>query len=151
MESEFSIERQVEGALRKGEQPGMAGAPGIELRADRLDQAFGDAAALPVGVDRQRPEKPDAAPAGDEIGADQFAVQLRREAGDMLRSEAAIDEVAVSPESLQVRRPKKRAEGGVDDAPGRCQVGLGQRSNDGAHLASNVEWETGNSRPPGTG
>src|SRR5882724_2766323 len=36
VETEFLIERQVHGALREGKQSGMAGAPGVELRADGL-------------------------------------------------------------------------------------------------------------------
>src|SRR5438445_12517594 len=96
----------------------MACAPGVELRADYFDQAFCDPAPLLAGVDRQRPKEPDAAPVGDEIGADQFAVDLRGETGDVLRRETAIDQVAVGPEILQVRRPEKCAERRAQDTPG---------------------------------
>ena len=76
MEAEFPVQRQMQRALRESTQPGMARAPGVELRADGLDQAFADPAPLPVRIHRDRPEEPDAAPIGDEVGSDQLAVDL---------------------------------------------------------------------------
>jgi hypothetical protein len=112
----------------------MAGAPGVELRADGLDQAFPDPLRLAIGADRDRAEEPDAAPPGDEIGPDQFAVDLCGETGDVLSREPAIDIVEVDPEILRVGRTEKRAEGGAENAPGCRQIAPGQRSNYGAQL-----------------
>src|ERR1700720_116480 len=52
----------------------------------------------------------------------------------MLAPEAAIDIVAVAPETLRLRRSQKCPEGGAADASGGHQVALRQRSDDGAHL-----------------
>ncbi len=112
----------------------MAGAPGVELRGDGLDQAFPDPLRLSVGTDRERPEKSDTTPPGDEIGSDQLAVHLRGETGDVLGREPAIDIVEIGPEILRVGRTEKRTEGGAEDMPGCRQIALGQRSNYGAQL-----------------
>jgi hypothetical protein len=74
MEVRFLIKRQVERTVRNGEEPSVTHAPLFELRADRFDQAFANAGALAIGTQRQWSEKPDAAPSGHEVGADQFAV-----------------------------------------------------------------------------
>ena len=89
---------------------------------------------LSIGADRQRPEEPDAAPLGDEIGPDELAVDLRDETGDVLSREPAIDIVEVGPEILRVGRTEKGAEGGAEDTPGCRQIALGKRSNDSAQL-----------------
>ena len=73
----------------------MPGTPGIELRADGLDQVFPDPLRLSIGADRKRPKEPDAAPLGDEIGPDELAVDLRDETGDVLSREPAIDIVEI--------------------------------------------------------
>jgi hypothetical protein len=87
-----------------------------------------------IGTDRDRPEEPDATPSGGEVGADQSTVFLRRERSHVLGAEAAVDVIAIGPEILRVGGAKKRAKGGAEDAPGRRQIVLGQRSNYGAQL-----------------
>ena len=91
----------------------------------------------PIGADRDRAEEPDAPPPGHEIGTDQLAVYLRREAGDVLGREPAIDIVEVGPEILRIGCAEKRPEGGAEDAPSSRQIALGQRSNCGAQLSPN--------------
>ena len=88
-----------------------------------------------IGTDRDRPEEPDAAPPGGEIGADQRTVFLGRKRSDVLGAEAAVDVIAIGPEILWVGGTEKRAEGGAEDAPGCRQIAPGQRSNYGAQLS----------------
>ena len=116
-------------------QPGMTYTPGVQLRRDGLDQILPGPAPLMIGTDRDRPEEPDAAPPGGEIGADQRTVFLRRERSDVLGAEAAVDVIAIGPEILRVGGTEERAEGGAEDAPGCRQIVLGQRSNYGAQLS----------------
>src|SRR5207244_2208850 len=102
-----------------GEQPGMADPPFFKCVAGGGDQALADAAVPQIGADRQRPEKPDAAPARREIRAGERAILFGSEGGGVLGAETAVDEVAVGPEGRRVRRAEKRAEGGLEDQPRR--------------------------------
>jgi hypothetical protein len=58
VKAEFLIKRQMQGAVRKGEEPGVAHAPFVQLRADGLDELFRDALSLPVGRTVIGPKKP---------------------------------------------------------------------------------------------
>ena len=43
MKAEFLIKRHMQGAVREGEEPGVADAPFVQLRADGFDELFRDA------------------------------------------------------------------------------------------------------------
>jgi hypothetical protein len=60
--------------VRKGEEPSVTHAPLFELGADRFDQGLANPGALTIGTQGQWSEKPDAAPSGHKVGANQFAV-----------------------------------------------------------------------------
>ena len=60
MKAEFLIKPQMQGAVREGEEPGVAHAPIVQLRADGFDELFRDALPLPVRRHRNRPEEADA-------------------------------------------------------------------------------------------
>ena len=104
MKAEFLIKPQMQGAVREGEEPGVAHAPIVQLRADGFDELFRDALPLPVRTHRNRPEEPDASPTRCEIRADQLPVEFGGEAGDMLGPKAAIDIVPVAPEIFRLGR-----------------------------------------------
>src|SRR5439155_24924028 len=76
---ELAVEPDMLGALREGEEPGMADAPALENVAGGGDQALTDTRVPQIGPRRQRPEKPDAAPIGREIRAGERAILLGRE------------------------------------------------------------------------
>ena len=82
----------------------MADAPCVKASGGGLDEALADSVRLPVGADRDRPEEPDAAPTGRKTAANQFTVELRTEAGDVLGPEAPKDIIAVGPEILGIGR-----------------------------------------------
>jgi len=111
--------------VREGEEPGVAHAPFVQLCADGFDELFRDALPLTVGAHRNRPEEADASPTRCEIRADQLAVEFRGEAGDMLAPEAAIDIIAVAPETLRLRSTQKCPEGGAAYASCGRQVAFG--------------------------
>src|SRR5262249_62307274 len=67
MKPEFAVEPDMLGALCKGEQPGMADTPSIQLIAGCADEKLPNAGVPQIGSRRQRTEKADAAPARCEI------------------------------------------------------------------------------------
>src|SRR6516162_1417793 len=100
------------GALRKGEEPGMADAPRIQLIAGCGDEALPDAAVPQIGQGRQRPEKSDTAPTRREIRSNEHTLfVIRSESSGVFSAEPAIDIVEVAPERFRVGRAEKGAEG----------------------------------------
>src|SRR5258708_37611201 len=90
MEAELAVESDMLGALREGEEAGMAGAPSVERITGSGDQTLPDALIVEVGTHRERAEKTDAAPAGREIRAQQLAIPFGRERGDVLGAETSM-------------------------------------------------------------
>ncbi len=113
----------------------MAELPAFERVAYRGDQRLREAAVPVLGSDRQRAEKPEAAPARREIRTDQRPILLDRERLGVFCTVPAVDIVEIGPEGFEVRHPEKRAERDSDNPLRLRQVGLGERSDNG-HMAA---------------
>ena len=70
------VEAQVLGARREGEEPGLPHAPAFERLQDRLEQPARDATIPEVGMDGERAEEAERAPAGCEHRSHDGAVDL---------------------------------------------------------------------------
>ena len=128
MESELAVQPDMLGALRKREKTGVADAPALERIAGCRDEKLADAGVPQIGPRRQRPEKPDAAPMGRKVRAEQRAIPLGREGCDVFRTEARLG-VRRKAESLEIGYAEKRAESVPDDALSLRQIALGQGAN----------------------
>ena len=126
VEPELLIQGDVLGALREGEQAVVRGPPGVELIDGCGKQRLGDAALVQIRTNRDRSEKADAAPSGDEVGTDQVAVDGRAKCADMRRPPAAVNVVAICPEGFRVRDAQKRAECHPEDTFRCRQIALGE-------------------------
>jgi hypothetical protein len=119
------------GALREGEQPGMADTPILELFAGCSHEALSDPAVPQIGPGRQGSEKADTAPARRETRSeDGTRLILCSESGCVLGPEAAIDIIEVAPKSLWIGCAQEGPEGKPQDALRLRQVGFLQRAND---------------------
>jgi len=92
---------------------------------------MGDSSVVQIRTNRERSEKTDAAPSRGEVRADQAAVEGRAEGGDVRRTPAAVNIVAVRPEAFWIGSAKKRAERHPDDACRFRQIAFIERGDRG--------------------
>jgi hypothetical protein len=104
--------------VREGEEPGVAHAPGIELRHDRLEQSPAHSLIPEVWSHRQGTEEPDAAPVGHEHGACQLSLDLGSVGGGRVGAPASPDEVGIAHEAQGVGKAQEGAERQPHDAIG---------------------------------
>jgi hypothetical protein len=105
------------GALGKGEEPGMAHTPSVQLIANPGDEKLPDAGVPQIRPGRQWPEKADVSPARREIRPYKLAVVIFRSVrSSVLRPEPSIEIVEVAPELLRVRCAEKSPKATPDDA-----------------------------------
>jgi hypothetical protein len=71
VKAELLIQSYVLGTVRKGEQPDLSSAPGVELVHGRGEQCLADAGFLQCRIYRDRPEEADTSPSCREVRADQ--------------------------------------------------------------------------------
>src|SRR6267154_5528687 len=129
MEAELAVETDMLGALREGEEAGMADTPSVERITGSGDQTLADALIVEVGTHRERAEETDAAPADREIRAQELAIPFGRERGDVLGAETGMG-IRREREVFEIGCAEKSTEGVPDDALSLGQVALDQRTDD---------------------
>ena len=70
------VQAEVLGAVREGEEPGLTDVPARECLEDGLQEPTPDAAIPVAGIDAERPEEAERAPARCEDRPDDVAVEL---------------------------------------------------------------------------
>ena len=109
-------------------------------------QALAHAAVRVGRVDGERPEDGEAAPAGEEGGADYLAAALGDEGGFGGEGEAAADELRPLGEPERVGKAHPCSEGEPEDTVRGCEVALLERAHDDViarpprHHADVREW-----------
>src|SRR5215212_10839351 len=105
----------------------MPGLPAREYLEGGLDQALGNAPSPEVRMDRERPEKPDAAPVDREVGPDQLAVHLGGKARGRIGQVAGPYRTGVTAKAQGIWQPEEGAEGEAADSIGGRQIRRSQR------------------------
>ena len=114
------------GERKQADVPGL---PTREYLEGSLDQALGNAPSPEVRVDRERPEKPDAAPVDREVRPDQLAVHFGGKARGRIGQVAGPYRTGVTAKAQRIRQPEEGAEGEAADPIGGRQVSRSQRAD----------------------
>jgi hypothetical protein len=86
-----TVELEVFGTVRKGEQAEVAIPPGLEAAHDGFHPALADAVVPQARTHGQRSKEPDAAPVGGEVRSGELAVDRRGEGGVRIGGKAGTD------------------------------------------------------------
>src|SRR5687768_17436205 len=115
--------------MGEGKQADVPGLPTREYLEGSLDQALGNAPSPETRVDRERPEKPNAAPVDCKVGPDQLTVHFGGKARRRIGQVAGPYRTGVAAKAEGIRQPEEGAEGEAANRIGSRQVRRSQRTD----------------------
>ena len=121
-EAELLIEGDVLRTVGEGEESKMLRTPLGEEIHRPAEQPPGNALLPEIGPHGQRTEKPEAAPAGDEVRAHELAVAFRRDGGRWIGTPPRFHIAGIAHERHRIGKPEEGTEGQAADSIGSRQV-----------------------------
>ena len=121
------------GAVREGEEPGLPDAPALERLEHGLQQPASDAAIPEAGMDGERAEEAERAPARCEHRPDDLAVDLGDPGALRRGAEPRADEVAVAERGARIGEAANRPERQPQHPVRSVDVVGAHGPDDGAH------------------